>query len=211
MPEVTTLFWDVGGVMLTNGWDRAAREKAVAQFALDREDFEDRHEMANQAFETAQITLDQYLERTIFYRSRSFTPDEFKTVFFAQSRELPESRAVARGVARSGKYLMAVINNEALELNLHRIERFDLRRDFTAFFSSCFVGLRKPDEAIYRLALEVTQRDARHCVFIDDRARNLECPQRLGMGTIHFQNAAQLREELRRSGVDVPQNSSGRE
>ncbi len=203
MPEVTALFWDVGGVLLTNGWDCAAREKAAQQFALDGEDFEGRHEMASQAFETGQMTLDEYLRRTIFYRSRKFTPEEFKQFMFAQSQELPESRAIAKQLAGSRRYLMAVVNNEALELNLHRIERFHLRRDFTAFFSSCFVGVRKPDAAIYRLALEVMQRDARQCVFIDDRPRNLECPERLGMGAIHFQNAAQLREELRRRGVDA--------
>jgi putative hydrolase of the HAD superfamily len=203
MGDVTALFWDVGGVILSNGWDRAARAEASKKFGLDWEEFQDRHELASPAFETGQITLDTYLQRTVFYRKRAFTRDEFITFIFEQSQELPESRAVLSGLARTGKYLLATINNEPLELNVRRIEQFNLRQEFEAFFSSCFVRIRKPDEAIYRLALEVTQRRAEECLFIDDRALNLECARQLGMRTIHFQSAAQLRQDLQANGVIV--------
>src|SRR6267143_918507 len=203
MGEVTAVFWDVGGVILSNGWDRAARAEAAQKFGLDSEDFPDRHELASPAFETGQITLDTYLQRTVFYRKRAFTRDEFTAFIFEQSEEFPESRAVLSGLAQSGKYLLATINNEPLELNLKRIEQFNLRREFEVFFSSCFVRIRKPDEGIYRLALEVTQRRAEECLFIDDRALNLECARQLGMRTIHFQNAAQLRQDLEANGVPV--------
>ena len=201
MADVTTLFWDIGGVILTNGWDRASRKLASQQFGLDWEEYQDRHELSFPAFEMAQLTLDQYLDRTVFYRPRPFSRDEFRAFMFAQSRELPESRAVVSQLACSGRFFLATINNEPLELNQRRIEQFGLRNDFRVFFSSCYVGARKPDAAIYRLALEVTQRDPQECIFIDDRALNLECAGRLGMRTIHFQNAAQLQDELRRSGV----------
>ncbi len=203
MADVTALFWDVGGVILSNGWDRAARAAAATKFGLDWEDFQDRHELASPAFETGQITLDTYLQRTVFYRKRGFTRDEFVAFIFKQSEEFPESRAVLSGLAQAGKYLLATINNEPLELNIRRIEQFNLRREFEAFFSSCFVGKRKPDEGIYRLALEVTQRRPEECLFIDDRALNLECARRLGMITIHFQTAAQLRQDLEANGVIV--------
>jgi putative hydrolase of the HAD superfamily len=182
MGDVTALFWDVGGVILSNGWDRAARAEAAKKFGLDWEDFQDRHELSSPAFETGQITLDTYLQRTVFYRKRAFTRDEFIAFIFAQSEEFPESRAVLSGLARTGKYLLATINNEPLELNVRRIEQFNLRREFEAFFSSCFVRIRKPDEAIYRLALEVTQRRAEECLFIDDRALNLECARQITAG-----------------------------
>lgn len=203
MGDVTALFWDVGGVILSNGWDRAARAEAATKFGLDWEDFQDRHELASPAFETGQITLDTYLERTVFYRKRAFTREEFTAFIFEQSEELPESRAVLSGLAQTRKYLLATINNEPFELNVRRIEQFHLRREFVAFFSSCFVRIRKPDEAIYRLALEVTQRRPEECLFIDDRALNLECARQLGMRTIHFQGAAQLRQDLELSGVTV--------
>ena len=150
------------------------------------------------------ITLDTYLQRTIFYRKRSFTREEFTDFMFAQSAEFPESRAVLSDVAATGKYLLATINNEPLELNERRIQQFNLRREFKAFFSSCYLGVRKPDEGIYKLALEVTQRDPEECLFIDDRELNLECAQQLRMRTIHFQNAAQLRQDLAANGVVIP-------
>ena len=203
MPEVTTLFWDVGGVILSNGWDRAARAEAAKRFGLDWEDFQERHDLANPAFETGRISLDTYLDRTVFHRKRAFTRDEFKAFIFDQSREFPESRAVLSRVAKSVKYFLATINNEPRELNLLRIEKFNLRREFEAFFSSCFVALRKPEEGIYRLALDVTQRRPDVCLFIDDRALNLECARQLGMRTIHFQNAAQLSQELAANGVSL--------
>jgi putative hydrolase of the HAD superfamily len=206
MGEVTALFWDVGGVILSNGWDRAARAEAAKKFGLDWEDFQDRHELASPAFETGQITLDTYLQRTVFYRKRAFTREEFIAFIFAQSEEYPESRAILSALAQTRKYLLATINNEPRELNIRRIEQFNLRREFEAFFSSCFVHIRKPDEAIYRLALEVTQRRPEECLFIDDRALNLECARQMGMRTIHFENAAQLRQDLQANGVTVGGN-----
>jgi putative hydrolase of the HAD superfamily len=203
MPDVTALFWDVGGVILSNGWDRPDRAKAVQKFGLDWEEFEDRHELASPAYEIGQITLDTYLQRTVFYRKRDFTREELTDFIYAQSRELPESRAVLSEVAASGKYLLATINNEGLELNEHRIRSFHLRREFKAFFSSCYLGIRKPDVGIYRLALEVTNRQPEECLFIDDRELNLECAHQLQMRTIHFQNAAQLRKDLAANGVTV--------
>lgn len=206
MTEVSTLFWDVGGVILTNGWDRTAREQAAQRFNLDGEDFQERHELANPAFETGQATLDEYLERAIFYRPRTFTREDFKAFMFAQSRGYPEALAILGQLARSGRYLLATINNEGLELNLHRIQEFGLRRDFTAFFSSCFLGVRKPDQTIFRMVLQVTQRAPEECVFIDDRLLNLECPRQMGMRTIHHQNAQQLQAELRNNGVALTSN-----
>jgi len=203
MSDVTALFWDVGGVILSNGWDRGARAAAAKKFGIDWEEFEDRHDLAFPAFETGRITLDTYLQRAIFYSKRSFTHQEFTDFIFAQSRELPESRAVLSEVTATKKYLQATINNEPREINERRIHQFDLRRDFKAFFSSCYLGVRKPDEGIYKVALEVTQRDPDECLFIDDRELNLECARQLQMRTIHFQNAAQLRQELAANGVST--------
>ena len=203
MPGITTLFWDIGGVVLTNGWDRHSRRAAINAFNLDWEEFQDRHDLAFPAFDAGHTTLHEYLDRTLFYRHRSFTRDEFIAFMYTQSKEYPESRAILRAVARSGKYFVGAINNEPLELNQHRIETFKLREDFQVFFSSCYVHARKPEELIFRVALEVTQRPAAECVFIDDRAMNLESPRRLGMHAIHFQNAVQLRAELQACGIEV--------
>jgi putative hydrolase of the HAD superfamily len=203
MPAITTLFWDIGGVILTNGWDHNSRQEAVAAFHLDEKDFRERHDLCFPAFDAGQISLNEYLNRTLFYKPQPFTPEEFTAFMFAQSREYSDTRAILDDAARSGKYFIASINNEPRELNQYRIEAFHLRRDFQAFFSSCYVNVRKPEEAIYRIALEVTQRPSENCAFIDDRALNLENPRRLGMQVIHHQNAVQTRIDLRALGIAV--------
>lgn len=203
MPKITTLFWDIGGVILTNGWDRESRKEAAATFHLDGEEFEDRHDLSFPAFDSGLITLNEYLDRTLFYRTRPFSREEFTAFMFAESKEYPETRAVLDKVTNTKRYFVAALNNEPLELNQYRIEAFDLRRNFLVFFSSCYVRARKPEETIFRVALEVTQRPPEQCLFIDDRPLNLESPRRLGMNTIHYQSAEQLRAELRKCGVEV--------
>lgn len=197
------MFWDIGGVILTNGWDRDSRREAASVFHLDWEEYQDRHELSFPAFDSGLITLDEYLKRTLFYRARPFTREDFVAFMYAQSKEYPEARAVLDCVARSRKYLIGSINNEPLELNEYRIKKFDLRRDFLVFFSSCYVRSRKPEELIYRIALEVTQRPPAECVFIDDRPLNLENPRHLGMNVIHYENPEQLRSDLKKYGVEV--------
>lgn len=203
MSKITTLFWDIGGVILTNGWDTRSRREAAETFHLDWEEFQDRHDLSFPAFDSGNISLNEYLDRTLFYRPRGFSREEFTAFMFAQSKEYPESRAVLDAAAGTGKYFIGAVNNEPLELNEYRIEAFRLRRDFQVFFSSCYLHARKPEEMIFRIALEVTQRPAQECVFIDDRPLNLENPRRLGMNTIHYQSAAQLRQELQTYGVEV--------
>lgn len=203
MSQITTLFWDIGGVILTNGWDHVSREEAAETFHLDGDEFRERHDLSFPALDSGHITLNEYLDRTIFYKARTFSREEFIAFMYAQSKEYPEARAVLDAATRGAKYFIGAINNEPLELNQYRIEGFDLRRNFQVFFSSCYVGSRKPEEAIFRLALAVTQRKPQHCIFIDDRPLNLESPRRLGMNVVHYQNANQLREELRNHGVEV--------
>ena len=201
MTRITATFWDVGGVLLTNAWDRAQRQRALASFGLDEVEFDDRHDMLVSSFERGKISLQEYLERTIFYRPRSFTPQQFKDCMYSLSQANHDTLQLAQSLARSGKYLMATINNESTELNLYRIQTFGLREIFDLFVSSCFVGLRKPEEGIYQLALQITQRPPEECCFVDDRALNLDAAARLGMHVIRMENAQQLRGELAKLGV----------
>ena len=201
MPRISALFWDVGGVLLTNAWDRAQRERALEQFKLDEAEFNDRHEMVVSSLERGKITFDEYLDRTIFYRSRPFAREVFKDYVFSLSQPHSDVLAFARSLAQSGKYLMATINNESKELNQYRIQTFGLREIFTLFISSCFVGLRKPEQAIYLLALEITEKPPQECCFIDDRALNLECARQLGMQTIEMKDVTQLKQELQKLGT----------
>jgi putative hydrolase of the HAD superfamily len=201
MPPIRAIFWDVGGVLLTNAWDHVQRMATLDHFHLDEAEFHDRHEMVVSSFERGKITLDEYLDRTVFYRSRDFSKEDFKTYMFSLSKPFPEVLNLARKLAESGKYFMGTINNESRELNLYRIEKNGLRNIFRVFVSSCFVGLRKPEADIYRMALEITQMPAEQCCFIDDRALNLECATKLGMQTIEMQSLDQLQKSLAALGV----------
>jgi putative hydrolase of the HAD superfamily len=203
MGEITTLFWDVGGVLLTNGWDYAERMRVVERFALEAEEFETRHAGLVAAFETNQVSLAEYLRQAVFYRPRPFSPNDWRRFMFAQSQPCPESIEIAQALARTRRYLMATINNESLELDVYRIRQFGLRKHFSAFYSSCFLGVSKPAAAIFERALDFTQRAPGECIMIDDRPENLVEPARLGMRTIRFESATRLRQELARHGVET--------
>jgi putative hydrolase of the HAD superfamily len=204
---VTTIFWDIGGVLLTNAWDRAARLRAAAHFGLDGDELQDRHEQVVDDLETGRMLLGAYLERTVFFEPRGFTPGEFRAFMFAQSQEKGGALQLVRELAAEGRYLMAALNNESAELNEYRIDQFDLRTCFSLFFTSCYLGRRQPDAGIYRLALGVTQTAAEHALLVDDRAINLESAGHTGLNTIHFRNVAQLRDDLASMGIELPRTT----
>ena len=200
MRQVRTLFWDVGGVLLSNAWDHQERQRAVEQFHLQKDEFEASHKQVVADFETGKMTLDQYLERTVFYQSRRFTREEFKRYMLSQSRAKQETLDFARALAT--KWVMSTINNESRELNEYRIRTFELTKIFDLFVSSCYVGLRKPDERIYRLAIDLVQKDPQETCFIDDRPENIEGAQKIGMRTILVQNFPQLKNDLQSLGIE---------
>jgi len=203
LSAIRAIFWDVGGVLLTNAWDRTERTAALEHFRLDQGEFHDRHEMLVSSFERGKITLDEYLDRTVFYRSRPFTKDAFRDFMFSLSQPFPEVLELAQRLSDSGKYFMGTINNESRELNYYRMEKCGLRKIFRLFISSCFVGFRKPECDIFRLALETTQIPAEACCFIDDRLLNVESAAKLGMRAIEMQSLEQLRAELEKLGVSL--------
>jgi putative hydrolase of the HAD superfamily len=201
LARITAIFWDVGGVLLSNAWDREQRQRTLQHFDLDEVEFDDRHDMLVSSLERGKISLQEYLERTIFYRTRPFTREGFTEYMFSLSQPDAEALRLAGELARSGKYLMSTINNESKELNLYRIQTFGLREIFSLFVSSCFVGLRKPEEGIYRLALEITQRPPEECCFVDDRPLNLDSASKLGTHVIQMENPEQLRREFAKLGI----------
>lgn len=199
MKPIRSLFWDVGGVLLSNAWDHEERGQAVERFHLEKTDFEARHKEIVASFEAGQITLEQYLDRVVFYQPRQFTKDDFKSFMFSQSRAKAEAVELARSLA--GRYLMGTINNESRELNEYRIQQFGLAQIFDLFVSSCYVGLRKPDERIYRLALDLIHKAPDECCFIDDRPENIAGATKVGMRTILMRDTVQLKKDLQSLGV----------
>jgi putative hydrolase of the HAD superfamily len=199
--RVELVLFDVGGVLGTNGWDGEQRDEAVAKFGLDRDDFQYRHEEMVGALESGEVSLDEYLAVTVFCEPRRFSPDDFKKFMFAQSAAWPDSIAVARDLAASGAVRLATLNNEGEELNRYRIEQFGLRDIFPTFFTSCWLGVRKPTRHMYERVLGMTQADPKRTLFIDDRLQNLAPAGSLGMRTLHFTGAAKLRADLKEVGL----------
>ena len=200
---VRHIFFDIGGVLGSNGWDREQRAAAAQHFGLDVTEVEDRHGEAVATLEQGRMPLDEYLRCTVFYRPRPFEPAAFKAFMLAQSTPFPETIDLARALARTGRYRLMTINNESAELNQYRLEQFGLRDIFITFFSSCWVGILKPARRIYEVALAMSQAEAQTSVFIDDRERNLEPARALGMRTIRFTDALGLRQELAAMGVHI--------
>ncbi len=198
---VTHVFFDIGGVLGSNGWDREQRAATVRHFGLDEAELEDRHDESIAMLEQGRMGLDEYLRCTVFYRPRSFELEEFKAYMLAQSTPFPETIHLARALARAGRYRLMTINNESAELNRHRLQQFGLRDIFITFFSSCWVGVLKPALRIYEVALAMSQAEPEGSVFIDDRERNLEPARTLGMQTIRFTDSLRLRQELAGLGV----------
>jgi putative hydrolase of the HAD superfamily len=195
------VFFDVGGVLGTDGWDHRQRAAAAERFGLDLAEFQDRHEEAVSSWEAGGMSMDEYLDLTVFHRLREFTRDDFKAFIFAQSEPFPDVIALAR--ALSGRYRLYTLNNESAELNAYRIDKFGLRDIFVAYFSSCWLRAVKPAPRIYELALAMSQAAPDTTVFIDDRERNLDVPRELGMHVIRFENARALRETLGDLGVSA--------
>jgi putative hydrolase of the HAD superfamily len=198
---VTHLFFDIGGVLASNAWDREQRAAAVQHFGLDPTELEDRHRDAVCMLEDGRIGMDEYLRGAVVHRPRAFGLEEFKAYMLAQGTPFRESIDFARSLARTGRYRLMTINNESAELNRDRLERFGLRDIFVAFYSSCWIGVMKPAHRIYEMALAMSQAEPAASVFIDDRERNLDPARALGMRAIRYTDVPRLREELAGLGV----------
>jgi putative hydrolase of the HAD superfamily len=191
------ILFDVGGVLLTNGWDHCERAAVLTHFDLEIAEFEKRHPEPNNAWERDLIDAETYLDETVFYEPRSFSHEQFLAAIFAQSVELPNGGlGILKELAASGNYMLGCLNNEAREPNEYRFRTFGLRRYFEVALSSCYVGLRKPKDAIYRRALDILGVSAGRILFIDDRQENVAAAAAAGMKTIRFDGADTLRQEL---------------
>jgi putative hydrolase of the HAD superfamily len=182
----TTIFTDIGGVLLTNGWDRIGRTKAISHFNLDPLETEERHHLTFDTYESGKITLSEYLKRLVFYRERNFTEVEFRKFMFDQSQPIPEMLDLIRGIKEKYGIKIAVVSNEGRELNNYRINTFKLGEFVDFFISSCFVHFRKPDADIFKVALDIAQVSPEKVIYLEDRPMFVQVADTLGIhGIIH--------------------------
>jgi putative hydrolase of the HAD superfamily len=181
---ITCVFLDIGGVLLSNGWDHHARKRAATNFKLEWAEMEDRHRLTFETYEEGKLTLEEYLSRVVFYQKRPFTRAQFQRFMFAQSKAYPEMIELAAQLKVRHGLKIAVVSNEARELNAYRIRKFKLDEFVDSFISSCFVHLRKPDADIFRLALDIVQVPARQVVYIENTPMFVQIAEGLGIRSI---------------------------
>jgi putative hydrolase of the HAD superfamily len=199
--KITTLFVDIGGVLLTDGWDHNARQMAAAHFKLVWADMESRHRLNFATYEEGKVTLEEYLNRTVFYDKRPFTQVEFREFMFAQSQPYPEMIALIRKLKAKYGLKIIVVSNEARELNAYRIQKFRLSEFVDGFISSCFVHLRKPDKDIFKLAIDIAQTPTDQIVYIENTAMFIQIAQTLGIQGILHENFQSTKQQLASFGL----------
>ena len=202
MSPFDVILFDVGGVLLTNGWDRRERAAAAEQFALDAQELETRNAEVMGAWERGEIDRYQYLDAAVFYEPRSFSRDEFFDFILSQSQVLPDGAlGILAKLCATNHCMLGALNNEARETNEFRFGKFELRRYFKVALSSCYVGLRKPELAMYRRALDILGSAPHRTLFIDDRDENVVGARAAGIRAIRFRGAEVLQNELESLGV----------
>ncbi len=200
---VTTLFLDIGGVMLTNGWGHESRQLAAEKFDLNLSEMEERHHLTFVTYEEGKLTLKEYLDRVVFYQKRDFTPVQFQKFMFDQSAPYPEMIEFRTRLKERNHLKIAVVNNEARELNEHRIKKFKLNRFIDFYISSCFVHFRKPDADIFRIALDIAQVPAEQVVFIENTRMFVDVARDLGIRSIHHKDYLSTSSELASFGLKI--------
>jgi putative hydrolase of the HAD superfamily len=201
--NITTLFLDIGGVLLTDGWNRKSRAEAVRVFNLNPEEVDERHHLTYDTYESGKISLDIYLERIVFYQKRDFSYHEFKEFMYAQSKPFDNMIALIKALKEKYKLKIAVVSNEGRELTEYRIKKFKLG-DFVDFFvSSSFVHFRKPDVDIFKMALDVAQVSPGEIVYIEDRPLFVQVGRSLGLHGIHHEGYDSTIEKLKKYGLEV--------
>ncbi len=199
--SIKALFLDIGGVFLTNGWDRAARKRAAEKFNLDYEQLNERHHLTFDTYESGKLSLDEYLDRIVFYEDRPYSRQEFTQFIMDQTGPFPDMIALVTEVKQRYGLKTIAVNNEGREINAYRIQQFGLNKFIDTFVSSCFVHFRKPDHDIFRLALDIAQVAPEHSIYIDDRAMFVREASSLGMHCIHHTSFANTRQALANFGL----------
>lgn len=200
---IKTIFTDIGGVLLTNGWDHGERAKAIEFFKLEKEEVDERHHLTFDTYEEGKISLDEYLTRTVFFKERNFSRDEFKKFMFSQSQPYDDMLSLMRLVKEKTAVRIVAVSNEGKELTNHRIHTFQLHSFIDFFLSSCYVHLRKPDEDIFRMALDLAHCYPHEGIYIDDRSMFVEVAGRMGLHGIVHVSAKRTESELKKLGIEV--------
>ncbi|MBC7536764.1 MAG: HAD family phosphatase [Ferruginibacter sp.] len=203
MKKITTLFLDIGGVLLSNGWGHVFRHQAAKKFNLDIPEMEDRHGLMFVTFEEGKITMEEYLNRVVFYKQRDFTQSVFREFMFSLTTPDGEMIALLKKLKKQYGLKIVAVSNEARELNEFRINRFKLNEWIDFFVSSCYVQIRKPDAAIFTLALDLAHVAADEVLYIDDVQMFVDVATDLGIKSILHTSYLSTATALQNNGISI--------
>lgn len=201
--KITTLFLDIGEVLLTNGWGRKQRDEAISHFKLNKEELDERHHLTFDTYEEGKLTLNEYLKRIIFYEPRTFSEKEFIKFMFDQSLPYQDTIDFFNALKKRHQLRVIAVSNEGRELNAYRIKQFKLNELFDAFVSSSFVHLRKPDADIFRMAIDISQASPEASIYIDDRMMFVEIARTFGMHGIQHKNLEETKKKIHSFGLST--------
>lgn len=195
--EIKTLFLDIGGVLLTNGWGHESRYEAIEKFGLDKDEVEERHKIAFDTYEVDKITFDEYLDWVFFYKERKFSKEAFTAFLFQQSRALDGCISFFKDLKQQHQLTVIAVSNEGREINEHRIKKFKLDELFDAYVSSCYVRLHKPDKSMLQMACDISHTLPGNALYIDDTLLLVEVAASFGIQTLHFQGLDSAKEFIK--------------
>ena len=200
---ITTLFIDIGNVLLTDSWGPAMRQRALEQFGFDLTEVAQRSQLTFEGYEEGNISLDEYLDWVVFYQPRSFSREALKAFMLAQSQPQPDMIALVRDLKTRYGLKVAVVTNDGREFFIHRVRQFELKAIVDFFIVSSFVHYRKPEPAIYRLALDIAQVEPSEVAYIDDQGLFVEVARKFGIHAIHHTGYDTTRAALVELGLSL--------
>ena len=202
MNKTKVLFLDIGGVLLSDGWNHASRLLAIEKFGLEPVSFQKDHAVAFGLFENGKLSLEQYLDAVVFNVKREFSKEEFSDFMFSRTTQLPDFLPWLVEWKKTSNVKIFSLNNEGKEFNDYRIKHYQLHEVFDAFISSCDVGFSKPDPCIFKLALGIVKQDPKTCLYFDDRAIHVAIAKQLGFNAhLHesFEQSKLILESINKS------------
>ena len=102
-----------------------------------------------------------------------------------------------------GNYRVALLSNQNDEAHTLFEKKFGLPKLFDGQIVSGRVGVKKPDEKIFRILLQNFNEKPEKTIFIDDAVENVDAAKKFGIGAIHFVSIPELVKDLRNRGIKV--------
>ncbi len=198
LPDIRAVIFDWGGVMERSpdetyvaGWERRlALEPSTLPEVLWGKVW--------RQLEIGAITNDdfrQHIARQLGLPDAE-AAGRFVEEFYADDRFNPETVAAAR--ALRGRYKVALLTNAfpGQDDLIHKQFGINVHAEFGVYVNSAYVGLRKPDPAIFHLTLDQLDVAPQQAIFLDDNLRNVDAARELGIHTVQFVDPATSLAEL---------------